>query len=328
MLALASLLVRLRDDPAVLGKRYQLTVNARAGLLPTLRAIPGVAAATQRYEIQAADAFRLGEPVKLVAYRGDHTRFDGAAARERPADRGATGRPRSGRAWRTRSGCASARRWRRSTRPARSCGCASSASSARSTPAGGSPGCSEDAAAARATARACLRLEPGADRAAVVRAPARARPAADARGRGDLAQRRVPVDAGLRAARGRAAGRARLPVRARPGPGHDRPRATRRAGGAARVRRIAARRRRRPGRRGRRGRRSGRDRRRRARAARARTGRRSRSPPTTPRCRCAPAPSRSPRSRSACLLAALAAALVARRLAAEPVVTGLREDVA
>ncbi len=76
MLALASLLVRLRDDPAVLGKRFQLTVDARASLLPTLRAIPGVAAATQRYEVQAADAFRLGEPVKLVAYRGDHTRFD------------------------------------------------------------------------------------------------------------------------------------------------------------------------------------------------------------------------------------------------------------
>ncbi len=76
MLALASLLVRLRDDPAVLGKRFQLTVNARASLLPTLRAIPGVAAASQRYEIQAADAFRLGEPVKLVAYQGDHTRFD------------------------------------------------------------------------------------------------------------------------------------------------------------------------------------------------------------------------------------------------------------
>ena len=76
MLALASLLVRLRDDPAVLGKRYQLTVDTRAGLLPSLRAIPGVAAATQRYELEAADAFRLGEPVQLIAYRGDHTRFE------------------------------------------------------------------------------------------------------------------------------------------------------------------------------------------------------------------------------------------------------------
>ncbi len=76
MLGLASLLVRLRDDPAVLGKRYQLTVDARAGLLPTLRAIGGIAAATQRYTIQATDAFRLGEPVRLVAYEGDHVRFD------------------------------------------------------------------------------------------------------------------------------------------------------------------------------------------------------------------------------------------------------------
>jgi len=79
MLGLASLLVRLRDDPAVLGKRYQLTVDARAGLLPTLRALPGVGAATQRYEIQAADAFRLGEPLKLVAYEADHTAFDAPA---------------------------------------------------------------------------------------------------------------------------------------------------------------------------------------------------------------------------------------------------------
>jgi len=76
MLGLASLLVQLRDDPAVLGKRYQLTVDARPEQLDSLRAIEGVQAATQRYTVQAADAFRLGEPVRLVAYEGDHVRFD------------------------------------------------------------------------------------------------------------------------------------------------------------------------------------------------------------------------------------------------------------
>ena len=76
MLGLASLLVRLRDDPGLLGKRYGLTVPAPAFLLPTLEAIPGVAAATQRYQVAAADAFRIGQPLQLIAYRGDHVRFD------------------------------------------------------------------------------------------------------------------------------------------------------------------------------------------------------------------------------------------------------------
>ena len=76
MLALASLLVRLRDDPSVLGKRYQLTVDAPASLLNSIRAVPGVDAATQRFQVDAADAFRLGQPLRLIAYRGDHTRFE------------------------------------------------------------------------------------------------------------------------------------------------------------------------------------------------------------------------------------------------------------
>jgi predicted lysophospholipase L1 biosynthesis ABC-type transport system permease subunit len=76
MLALASLLVRLRDDPAVLGKRYELTVDAPPSLLASIRAVPGVAAATERFQVDAADAFRLGQPLRLVAYRGDHTAFE------------------------------------------------------------------------------------------------------------------------------------------------------------------------------------------------------------------------------------------------------------
>jgi len=76
MLALAALLVRLRDDPGALGKRYQLTVAAGQELLPAIRGVGGVEAAGLRYEVSAADAYRLGEPLKLLAYPGDHTAFE------------------------------------------------------------------------------------------------------------------------------------------------------------------------------------------------------------------------------------------------------------
>ena len=38
--------------------------------------VPGVAAVGRRYQVNAADSFRLGEPVQLVAYPGDHTEFE------------------------------------------------------------------------------------------------------------------------------------------------------------------------------------------------------------------------------------------------------------
>ena len=76
MLALASLLVRLRDDPGALGKRYQLTVEADASRLDAIRGVDGVQAAQERYSVAAADAYRLGEPLKLLAYPGDHTTFE------------------------------------------------------------------------------------------------------------------------------------------------------------------------------------------------------------------------------------------------------------
>src|SRR5918912_1581804 len=56
MLALASLLVRLRDDPAVLGKRYDMTVDAPASLVPAIEGVRGVEAATERLQLDAADA--------------------------------------------------------------------------------------------------------------------------------------------------------------------------------------------------------------------------------------------------------------------------------
>ena len=76
MLGLASLLERLRDDPGTVGKRYQLTARLDPSLVPAVERIPGVDAAAPRYAVDASDAFRLGEPLRLVAYPGDHTAFE------------------------------------------------------------------------------------------------------------------------------------------------------------------------------------------------------------------------------------------------------------
>ena len=76
MLALASLLVRLRDDPGTVGKRYELTAPLDATRVPEVRRIPGVRYAAPRYQLSGADAFRLGQPVRLIGYPGDHTRFE------------------------------------------------------------------------------------------------------------------------------------------------------------------------------------------------------------------------------------------------------------
>jgi ABC-type lipoprotein release transport system permease subunit len=76
MLALASLLERLRDDPGTVGKRYQLTVQLNSASLADVRAVPGVADAGLRFVTDAADSFRLDKPFRVVAYPGDHTRFE------------------------------------------------------------------------------------------------------------------------------------------------------------------------------------------------------------------------------------------------------------
>jgi ABC-type antimicrobial peptide transport system permease subunit len=83
MLGLASLLTALRDDPGSVGKRYQLTAALPADRVAAVRAIPGVRDAAPRYVVQGADSFALGEPVKLLAFPGDHTRFE-----DPPLDRG------------------------------------------------------------------------------------------------------------------------------------------------------------------------------------------------------------------------------------------------
>jgi len=76
MLALASLLERLRDDPGTVGKRYQLTVQLDPSRIDEVRAIPGVADAAPRTVVDVADSYRLDKPFRLVAYPGDHTRFE------------------------------------------------------------------------------------------------------------------------------------------------------------------------------------------------------------------------------------------------------------
>jgi predicted lysophospholipase L1 biosynthesis ABC-type transport system permease subunit len=76
MLSLAALLDRLKEDPALLGRRYQLTVAGNLATRQLVAGVPGVAAVGERYLVDGADAFALGSPVRLVAYPGDHTRFE------------------------------------------------------------------------------------------------------------------------------------------------------------------------------------------------------------------------------------------------------------
>jgi hypothetical protein len=76
LLALASLLQALRDDPATLGKRYQLTARLAPEAAGAVEAIPGVAAAAPRFSVPAVSASSLGSPLTLIAYPGDHTRFE------------------------------------------------------------------------------------------------------------------------------------------------------------------------------------------------------------------------------------------------------------
>jgi FtsX-like permease family len=89
MLGLASLVSALRDDPGSIGKRYDLTARLPAGRAAEVRALPGVRDAAPRWVARGADSFALGEPVKLLAFAGDHTRFEDpplAAGRRVAAD--------------------------------------------------------------------------------------------------------------------------------------------------------------------------------------------------------------------------------------------------
>jgi ABC-type lipoprotein release transport system permease subunit len=79
MLALASELGELANNPAALGKRYQLTATLPASSAARVAALPGVAAAAPRYEVQALDSYSLGETIDMIGYPGDHTVFEAPA---------------------------------------------------------------------------------------------------------------------------------------------------------------------------------------------------------------------------------------------------------
>jgi ABC-type lipoprotein release transport system permease subunit len=76
MLALAAQLNNLANNPTSLGRRYQLSVSLPASAAPRVRALPGVSAAAPRWEVSAVDAYSLGEITYLIAFRGDHTKFE------------------------------------------------------------------------------------------------------------------------------------------------------------------------------------------------------------------------------------------------------------
>ncbi len=76
MLALASELNTLANDPTSLGRRFQLSASLPASAAPRVRRLPGVSAAAPRWEASAVDAYSLGEITYLIAYRGDHTKFE------------------------------------------------------------------------------------------------------------------------------------------------------------------------------------------------------------------------------------------------------------
>jgi ABC-type lipoprotein release transport system permease subunit len=76
LLALASLLQRLRDDPATLGKRYQLTTSLPPDRAGDVARIDGIEAAAPRFATQATSGPALGLTFAAIAYPGDHTRFE------------------------------------------------------------------------------------------------------------------------------------------------------------------------------------------------------------------------------------------------------------
>ncbi len=76
MLALAAELNTLANDPTALGRRYQLSASLPASAAPRVRALPGVSAVGPRWEVSAVDAYSLGEITYVIAFRGDHTKFE------------------------------------------------------------------------------------------------------------------------------------------------------------------------------------------------------------------------------------------------------------
>ena len=231
MLALASLLVRLRDDPGTVGKRYQLTAHSTRRAAGGARRSPAWPTRPRALRVDGADSFRLGQPLRLIAFPGDHTRFeapplaDGPAAARRRRGRGRrSGSP-------TRSACArvdarrAAAHRRRAAVPRR----------------GRRAGAGERRPGRLRAARTGCSPRAGLTPALAVRLDAGRRPRGGRRARcaalgarpsrvGGATTRdgALPRHPRRGAARRRAGGRARLPIRAGPGAGDHRARAARR----------------------------------------------------------------------------------------------------
>jgi ABC-type antimicrobial peptide transport system permease subunit len=76
ILSIATLLSRLQSEPQAIGRAYQFAVVAPAEALPRVRRLPGVVAATTRYDTFASDSFDLGESFELVAFGADHADYE------------------------------------------------------------------------------------------------------------------------------------------------------------------------------------------------------------------------------------------------------------
>ncbi len=76
MLALAGALSSLETDPQELGKHYQITAFAPPAEAARIAHVPGVQAASPRYEVHAVDGYSLGELVDVIGYPHDHTLFE------------------------------------------------------------------------------------------------------------------------------------------------------------------------------------------------------------------------------------------------------------
>ena len=146
MLALASLLERLREDPGTVGKRYQLAVSLDPGRARRrARALPGRGrrrAALQRRRGGLVPARRAGAARRLPRRPHATSRTPPLAEgrRIRGPDEVEVGRRDGGRA-RAAAGLACSRR---RSRTAARCASASPASCARWRTTGGSPGCEPD----------------------------------------------------------------------------------------------------------------------------------------------------------------------------------------
>ncbi len=68
ILAIATVLQNLNQQPLSIGKRYQLLVYAQPSQLRQIRQLPGVAAATPYQSLEVADSFALDEPFTLDVF--------------------------------------------------------------------------------------------------------------------------------------------------------------------------------------------------------------------------------------------------------------------